>query len=54
MQIENDFFEFNYLVKYKKKFQNSQYLFEIYINFLLLCAHPLMTSIILHPPRPNC
>ena len=37
-----------------KKFHNSHKFFEINVNVCLLCAHHVMTSIILHTRRPNC
>jgi hypothetical protein len=41
-------------LRVNKKFKNSHYFFEININFWLLCAHLVMTCIILHSRRPNC
>jgi hypothetical protein len=38
-------------LRVKNKFPNSHYLFYINANVWLLCAHLLMTSIILHSPK---
>ena len=37
----------------EKKNSKFSFFFEINVNFCLLCVH-VMTSIILHPRRPNC
>ena len=36
-----------------KDFRNSHNFYWNLVNRRLLCAHPLMTSIIFHPRRPN-
>ena len=54
MQIGNDYLVFKYPVNCKKKFPNPHYCIEINVNVCLLCAHYVMTSIILHTRRPNC
>ena len=38
----------------KKNFKIHIFFIEININVCLLCAHQVMTSIILHNRRPNC
>jgi len=43
----------NTRLRVNKKFQNSHFFIEININVCVLCAHPVMTSIILHTRRPN-
>ena len=44
----------NTRLRVNKKYQNSHYFIEINVNVCLLCAHHLMSSIILHTRRPNC
>ena len=44
----------NTRLRVNKKFQNSHNCNEINANVCLLCAHRVMTSIILHTRRPNC
>ena len=36
----------------QKKFQNSHYFIKINVNVCLLCAHHIMTNIILHTRKP--
>jgi hypothetical protein len=43
----------NTRLQVKKKFQILIIFIEINVNVYLLCAHPVMTSIILHTRRPN-
>ena len=38
----------------KKNFQILIIFIEINVNVCVLCAQPVMTSIILHTRRPNC
>jgi len=54
MQIVYEFLVFKYPVIYKqKKFHILNIFIEINVNVCLLCAHHLMTSIILHTQRHN-
>ena len=53
MQLGNDVFVFKYPVRCKKKFKILIIFIEINVNACLLCAHPVMKSIILHTPRTN-
>jgi len=54
MKIGNDFFVFKYPVICKKNYQIFIIFIETNENVSLLCAHPLMKSIILHTRRTNC
>ena len=44
----------NTLLRVKKNFKNHIHFIEINVNVCLLCAHHVMTSIILHTRIPNC
>ena len=44
----------NTRLRVKKNFKNHINFFEFNVNVCLLCAHHVMTSIILHTRRPNC
>ena len=54
MQIGIDSFVFKYPVTYKKNFKIHINFIKFNVNVCLLCAHHVMTSIILHTRRPNC
>ena len=54
MQIGNDLLVFKYQVSVNKKIPNSHIFIEINEKDCLLCAHHVMTSIILHTRRPKC
>jgi len=54
MQIENDSFVFKYPVTCKNNFKILINIIEINVNVFLVCAHHVMTSIIIHTRRPNC
>jgi len=55
MQIGNDFLVFKYAVNFKQNsFQFLIIYIEINVKVCLLCAHLVMTNIILHTRRPNC
>ena len=54
MQIGNDSFVFNYpFTRKQKNFKIHINFIEINVNVCLLCAHHVMSSIILHTRRPN-
>ena len=44
----------NTLLRVNKNFKVHIIFIEINVNVCLLCAHRVMTSIILHIRRPNC
>ena len=52
-RLETISFCLNTRLRVNKKFNNSQIFIEINVNFCLLCAYQVMTSIILHTRRPN-
>ena len=54
MQIGYVSFVFKFPVTCKKNYKIHINFIEININVCLLCAHHVMTSIILHTRRPNC
>jgi len=53
MQIGYDFFVFKYPLNVNKNFQILINIVEINVNFWLLYAQRVMSSIILHTRRPN-
>ena len=53
MLIGNDFLVFKYRLRVNKDIQNLYIFIDIKVTVWLLCAHPLMTSKILHTWRPN-
>ena len=52
MQIGNDSFVFKYPVTCKKNFKIHIHFIEINVNVCILCAHHVITSIILHTRSP--
>ena len=52
MQFESIFLCLHTRLRVNKKFPNFHYIFEINVNVCLLCAHFVMTSVILHSRRP--
>ena len=54
MKIGNDSFVFKYPVTCKKNFKIHINFVKINLNVCLLCAHHVMTSIILYTRRTNC
>ena len=44
----------NTLLRVNKNFKIHIIVIKINVNFCLLCAHRVMTSIILQTRRPNC
>ena len=54
MDIGIDFFVFKHPVSFKKIFSNSHFWLNLCVIYWILCAHLVMTSVILNTRRPNC
>ena len=54
MQFGNDSLCLNTRLRVNKKFKIHIIVIPINVNVCLLCAHHVMSSIILHTRRPNC